>query len=62
MPNLDQWINRYKDDQRITITTPIIVEEQLENYLLSIREECQKTIDGNSHQLHILKVIKKLYK
>ena len=44
MPNLDPWIKQYDND-------PITVEDsKFENYLLSYRDECQKTIDPNSHQ------------
>jgi hypothetical protein len=51
MPNLDPWKNKYENDLFIT------TEEQekkanskFENYLLSYRDECQKTIERNSHQ------------
>ena len=46
MPNLDPWINQSEIDQ--------ITEEEgkskFENYLLSYRDECQQTIERNSHQ------------
>jgi hypothetical protein len=48
MPNLDPWINQYKNDQIIKHE-----EEHLnnfENHLLSVKAKCQRTIERNSHQ------------
>ena len=55
MPNLNPWINQFENDQGITIlarTTTTLEEEnyKFENYLLFLRNECQKTIERNSHQ------------
>jgi hypothetical protein len=48
MPNLDPWINQYENDQ-ITIGEEV-ENNKFENHLLSIKTECQKTIERNSHQ------------
>ena len=53
MPNLDPWINQFEDDQGITTIATTTLEEEkniFEHYLLFVRTECQKTIEGNSHQ------------
>ncbi len=51
MPNLDPWINQYENEHHHTITEQ---EEgnisNFENHLLSVRNECQKIIERNSHQ------------
>ena len=53
MPNLDPWIKQYESEPT-TVTEEEIGEEignrKFENYLLSYRDECQKTIKRNSHQ------------
>ena len=52
MPNLDPWINQYENDHNHHIITE--QEEgnisKFENHMLSVRNECQKIIEGNSHQ------------
>ena len=51
MPNLDPWINQYENEHHHTITEQ--AEENIskfEKHLLSYRDECQKTIERNSHQ------------
>ena len=52
MPNLDPWINQYENDHNHHIITE--QEEgnisKFENHMLSVRIECQKIIEGNSHQ------------
>jgi hypothetical protein len=47
MPNLDPWMNQYENDQ---ITKHEEVNSKFEKYLFSFRDECQKTIECNSHQ------------
>jgi hypothetical protein len=52
MPNPDPWINQYEKNQQIpTIATTTLEEEKnnFENYLLFVRNECQKAIERNSH-------------
>ena len=46
MPNLDPWINQSEIDQ----ITGEEGKSKFENYLLSYRDECQQTIERNSHQ------------
>ena len=52
MPNIDPWINQYENDHNHHIITE--QEEgnisKFENHMLSVRNECQKIIEGNSHQ------------
>jgi hypothetical protein len=49
MPNLDPWIKQYESEPT-TITEEEVGNSKFENYLLSYRDECQKTIERNSHQ------------
>jgi hypothetical protein len=52
MPNVDPLINQYENDQRITIITTTAekaTNSKFENYILSVKTECQKNIEGNSH-------------
>ena len=49
MPNLDPWIKQY-DSEPPTVTEEEVGNSKFENYLLSYRDECQKTIERNSHQ------------
>jgi hypothetical protein len=49
MPNLDPWIKQYESEQP-TVTEEEVGNSKFENYLLSYRDECQKTIERNSHQ------------
>ena len=46
MSNLDPWINQSEIDQ----ITGEEGKSKFENYLLSYRDECQQTIERNSHQ------------
>ena len=51
MPNLDPGINQYENEHHRTITEQ--AEENIRKFkkhLLSYRDECQKTIEHNSHQ------------
>ena len=51
MTNLDPWINQYENEHHHTITEQ--AEENISKFgkhLLSYRDECQKTIEHNSHQ------------
>jgi hypothetical protein len=48
MPNLDPWITQ--SDKVHQIITDHEINSKFENYLLSYRSECQKTIERNSHQ------------
>jgi hypothetical protein len=51
MPNLDPWINQYKNDLfRATGGREEEANSKFENYLLSYRDKCQKTIEHNLHQ------------
>ena len=55
MPNLDNRINQFENDQGITTieTRTTTLEEEknkFENYQLFVRTECQKAIERNSHQ------------
>ena len=45
MPNLDQWVNQNNNYEDMTTKTI----NKFENYLLSIRDECQTMIHPNSH-------------
>jgi hypothetical protein len=49
MPNLDPWIKQYESEPTI-VTEEEVGNSKFENYLLSYRDECQKTIERNSHQ------------
>jgi hypothetical protein len=49
MPNLDPWINQCENNYQIIIEQEE-VNSKFEKHLLSVRTECQKTIDRNSHQ------------
>jgi hypothetical protein len=49
MPNLDPWIKQYESEPP-TVTEEDVRNSKFENYLLSYRDECQKTIERNSHQ------------
>ena len=49
MPNLDPWIKQYESEPR-TVTKEKVGNSKFENYLLSYRAECQKTIEHISHQ------------
>jgi hypothetical protein len=49
MPNLDPWINQYESEPT-TVTEEEVGNSKFENYLLSYRDESQKTIERNSHQ------------
>jgi hypothetical protein len=47
------WINQYENDQQITTITTIAekaTNSKFENHLLSVKTECQKIIEFNSHQ------------
>ena len=53
MPNPDPWINQYEKNQEITTIATTTLEKEknnFENYLLFVRNECQKAIERNSHQ------------
>jgi GTP-binding protein EngB required for normal cell division len=51
MPNLDPWKNKYENDLfRTTVEQEKKANRKFENYLLSYRDECQNTIERNSHQ------------
>ena len=51
MPNLDPWKNKYENDLfRTTEEQEKKANSKFENYLLSYRDECQKTIERNAHQ------------
>jgi hypothetical protein len=51
MPNLDPWISQYEnEDQHHTITEQEKEgnTSKFETHLLSVRNECQRTIERNS--------------
>jgi hypothetical protein len=52
MRNPDPWINQYEKNQQITTIATTTLEEKnnFENYLLFVRNKCQKAIERNSHQ------------
>jgi hypothetical protein len=50
MPNLDPWMKQYDEKDQCRTTEGEDANSKFENYLLSYRTECQKTIEHNSHQ------------
>jgi hypothetical protein len=51
MPNLDLWTNQSENKNHHTITEQEDGSiSKFENHLLSVRNECQRTIESNSHQ------------